>query len=139
MRPTFFASLILFLVLPLAAVQMRRSSSGTRNYNPKTEIRVTGTVEQVKQVVGRHGWNGTHLTLKTESGTLDVHVGPESYIASQGFSFAAGDKVEVLGSKVTVSGSEALIASEVKKADKTLVLRNAAGVSQWAGGHRRMN
>ncbi len=68
-----------------------------------------------------------------------MHVGPEAYIASQGFSFAAGHRVDVLGSNVTVNRSEALIAREVKKADKTSVLRNAAGVPPWAGGHRRID
>lgn len=136
MKPIFFASLLLFLAMPSAVAQMRGSNSAMRNYDPKTETTVTGTVEKVKQVAGRHGWNGTHLTLKTESGTLDVHVGPETYIASQGFSFAAGDKVEVLGSKVTVGDGDALIAREIKKGDKTLVLRNAAGIPQWAGGRR---
>lgn len=136
MKSTFFASLLLFLAMPLAVAQMRGSNSAVRNYDPKAETTVTGAVEQVKQVAGRHGWNGTHLTLKTGSGTLDVHVGPETYIAAQGFSFTAGEKVEVLGSKVTVGDGEALIAREIKKGDKTLVLRNAAGIPQWAGGRR---
>jgi|SRR5579871_2566646 len=139
MKLTAFAFLIMFIAMPLSFGQIRSSSSGIRNYDPKTETTVTGTVQQVKQIAGRHGWNGTHLALKTVSGTLDVHLGPEAYIASQGFSFAAGDKVEVLGSKVTLGGTEALIAREVKKGDKVLVLRNAAGVPQWAGGHRRIN
>ncbi len=139
MKSLFFAFLTMFLAMPWVVAQTRGSGSGMHNYNPKTETTVIGTVEQVKQVAGRHGWNGTHLVLKAESGTLDVHVGPETYVASQGFSVAAGDKIEVLGSKVTVSGSDALIAREIKKADKTLMLRNAAGVPQWAGGRRPIN
>lgn len=138
MKSAFFGFLILFLAMPFAIAQSG-SGSGMRNYDPKTETTVTGTVEQVKQVTGRHGWNGTHLTLKTESETLDVHVGPEKYIASQGFSLAAGDEIEVLGSKVTVGDGEAVIARQIKKGDKTLVLRNASGVPHWAGGHRRAN
>jgi DNA/RNA endonuclease YhcR with UshA esterase domain len=123
---------VLFLSVPLALAQR-----GMRNYDPSTETTVKGTVEEVKQVSGQHGWNGTHLRLRTEAGQMDVHAGPSSYIAAQGFSFAKGDQIEVLGSKVKLGGSEALIAREIKQGDKTLVLRNAQGIPQWSGGRRR--
>ncbi|HEX6905995.1 MAG TPA: hypothetical protein VF154_05245 [Terriglobales bacterium] len=125
-------AVVLFLSVPLAFAQR-----GMRNYDPSTETTVKGTVEEVKQVSGRHGWNGTHLMLKTEAGQMDVHAGPSSYIAAQGFTFAQGDKVEVLGSKVKLGGGEALIAREIKQGDKTLVLRNAQGIPQWSGGRQR--
>ena len=134
MKARWSAILVAVLFASLAPTFAQR---GTRNYNPSTETTVKGTVEQVKQVTGRHGWNGTHLTLKTGAGTMDVHVGPSSYVSQQGFSFAAGDKVEVVGSKVTMGGNEALIAREIKKDGKTLVLRNAQGVPRWSGGRRR--
>ena len=112
---------------------------GARNYNPATETTVKGVVDQVQEVSGRRGWNGTHLMLKTEAGTVDVHVGPSSYVAAQGFSFSQGDQVQVLGSKVKLAGGEALIAREIKRGEKTLVLRDANGMPQWAGGRRSAN
>ena len=127
-----FMAAVLFLSVPLALAQR-----GMRNYDPSTETTVKGTVEEVKQVSGQHGWNGTHLRLRTEAGQMDVHAGPSSYIAAQGFSFAKGDQIEVLGSKVELGGSEALIAREIKQGDKTLMLRNAQGIPQWSGGRRR--
>lgn len=123
---------VLFACVPLALAQQVM-----RNYDPSTETTVKGTVEEVKQVSGKHGWNGTHLMLKTEAGQLDVHVGPSSYVAGQGFTFAKGDQVEVLGSKVKMGGSEALIARQIKRGDKTLVLRNAQGIPEWSGGRQR--
>ncbi len=124
------------LLIPATVVLGQR---GGRNYDSSTETTVKGTVEEVKQVTGRHGWNGTHLTLKTETGDLDVHAGPSSYISQQGFSFAKGDQVEVLGSRVKNGSSEALIAREIKKDNKTLTLRNAQGIPEWSGGGRRRN
>jgi DNA/RNA endonuclease YhcR with UshA esterase domain len=126
-----FMAVVLFVSVPLAFAQR-----GMRNYDPSTETTVRGTVEQVKQVSGRHGWNGTHLMLKTEAGTVEVHVGPSSYITAQGFSFAQGYEVEVLGSKVKFGDSEALIAREIKHGDKMLVLRDAQGIPRWSGGRR---
>lgn len=129
---------ISLLALPLAYAQ---TGSGpgprSRRYNPATETTVKGTVEAVKTVSGRHGWHGTHLMLKAGDQTLDVHLGPESFLKSKGFSFAKGDEVEVVGSKVNYKGGEAIVAREVKKGGETLVLRNAQGIPQWSRRGRR--
>ena len=74
-----FMASMLVVATPLAVAQR-----GTRNYDPTTETTVKGTVEEVKQVAGQHGWNGTHLMLKTKAGLLEVHVGPSSYVAEIG-------------------------------------------------------
>jgi hypothetical protein len=77
--------------------------------------------------------------LKTDSETLDVHVGPSSYIAGQQFSFAKGDQIEVLGSRVTLGGKPVLLARTITKDGKTLVLRDEQGFPQWSGGRRSPN
>lgn len=135
MRTKVFTTAISLLFMSTILAYGQRALNA-RDYDPGTETTVTGKVEQVKQVSGRRGWSGTHLVLKTEAGAMEVHAGPSSYLSGQGFAFAAGDQVEVLGSKVKMGESEALIAREIKKDGKTLVLRNAQGVPQWAGGRR---
>ena len=132
MRAIWSAILLTVLFATLAFAQR-----GMHNYNPSTKTTAKGTVEQVKQVTGQHGWKGTHLTLKAESGTMDVHVGPSAYVSEQGFSFAAGDQIEVVGSKVSIAGKEVLIAREIKKDGKTLVLRDAQGIPKWSGARGR--
>ena len=112
---------------------------GMPNYDPKTEVTVKGTIEDVQQQQGRHGWMGTHLLLKTDSGTLDVHAGPSGYITQNHFSFAKGDAIEVIGSKVTIQDKDALLAREIVKDGKTLTLRNAQGIPQWSGSRWRSN
>jgi hypothetical protein len=101
-------------------------------YNPSTETTVKGTVEEVRNVTGRRGWGGTHLTLKTGDKSMDVHVGPAWFISKNKFTFAKGDEVEVIGSKVAYQGADALVAREIKKGDKTLTLRNADGFPVWS-------
>jgi DNA/RNA endonuclease YhcR with UshA esterase domain len=133
----------LFAVAAVLAVSVAALAQGPsprrRRYDPKTEITVKGTVEDVQQYTGRHGMTGVHLILKTDSSTLDVHVGPSAYISQQHFSFAKGDSIEVVGSKITLRGTETLLAREITKDGKTLVLRDAQGIPQWAGGPRMMN
>lgn|SRR5664280_1947820 len=122
-----------------ALAQGQGRGMGMPNYNPQTEVTVKGTVEDVQQQQGMHGWMGTHLLLKTDSGIMDVHVGPSDFITQNHFSFANGDAIEVVGSKVTIQDKVALLAREIIKDGKTLVLRNAQGTPEWSGGRRRSN
>lgn len=128
--------LIATFVLSMGFVAFAQGQRGMRNYDPKTEVTVKGTIEEVQEFNGRNGRSGTHLMLKTDSGTLPVHVGPSAYITKQQFSFAKGDEVSVLGSKVQIAGKETLLAREITKEGKTLVLRNSQGIPEWAGGPR---
>ncbi|HEX6804200.1 MAG TPA: hypothetical protein VF133_11025 [Terriglobales bacterium] len=144
----FLATLIilgLFIALESAA-QMRGRGQGRMGgpfYNTGTELTITGTVEEVQQVTGQmgtgqgwtcpRGWSGTHLMLKTDAGTMLVHVGPSAYLASKNFSIAKGDQLTILGSKVQYQASDFLIAKEITKGDQVLTLRNSAGFPLWSG------
>ena len=101
-------------------------------YDASTEITLTGTVQDVLHPqMGQ--MKGTHLLLKTETEMIEIHVGPSNFVSSKGFTFAKGDSIQVLGSKVTIDGKEALIAREVTKDSKTLTLRDKTGRPLWAG------
>ena len=90
-------------------------------YEVSSETTITGTVEDVLQPhMGR--MMGTHLIVKTATETIEVHVGPSDFVTKEGFTFAKGDSIQVLGSKVTIDGKEALISREVTKDGKTLTL-----------------
>jgi DNA/RNA endonuclease YhcR with UshA esterase domain len=97
---------------------------------------VKGTVEEVKQINQNQGWGGIHLTVRTEQGNLNVHVGPSWFLEKNKMSFEKGDTVEITGSKVKFGGEDALIAREIKKNGVPLTLRNAQGIPVWAGGPR---
>ena len=126
---------LLFLFIPSVVWAQR----GTRLYDVKSETKVTGTVEDVQQFTGRHGWAGVHLTLKTDAGTVDVHAGPAAYLEKQQFSFAKGDSIEVVGSQIKQDGKDVMLAREITKDGKTLSLRNKNGLPLWSGGARRAN
>jgi DNA/RNA endonuclease YhcR with UshA esterase domain len=129
------------LLLVNASVFAQQTGRGRNaqapRYDPSTEITLKGTIENVKQVSRSGAWTGTHLTLKAEQGTFDVHVGPTAFLAKNQMTFAKGDNIEVTGSKVKYEGADAVLAREVKKGDKTLTLRNAAGIPQWSRGRGR--
>jgi hypothetical protein len=64
-----------------AAAQSASGRQGSTMYDVKTETTITGTVESVENITGtggrgRHGMGGTHLVVKTEKESVEVHLGP---------------------------------------------------------------
>jgi len=121
---------------PCGGAMRGPGARGARLYDPKTVTTVSGEVAAVQEVAGRRG-GGIHLELKTADGTSHVHVGPAWFLQGEGLALAAGDRVEITGSQVTVNGQPALIAQVVKKGDKAVALRDLNGVPVWAGRGRR--
>jgi hypothetical protein len=108
-------------------------------YDTSTVVTIQGTIQEVQEgtmqpgAMGRmSGMGGLHLTVKTEKETVTVLAGPASFAKDKGFSFAKDDKVEVIGSRVKYNDAEAIIAREIKKGGKTLVLRNEDGIPKWS-------
>ncbi len=105
-------------------------------YDPATEVTMKGSIEAVQQLTGPRGWAGSHVSLKTDTETIDVHVGPSWFLTQNKIALAKGDQIEVTGSKVKYGASDALIARELKKDGQSLTLRNAQGIPAWSRGRR---
>ena len=112
-------------------------SSYGRMYDPKTVSTVTGEVLSVDRITPMKGMcGGVHLTVKTDSEALSVHLGPAWYIENQDAQIKPKDKVTVTGSRITFEGKPAVIAEEIAKGNDVLKLRDSNGVPYWAGWRR---
>lgn len=112
--------------------QSNRTGMRMPAYDTSAETSIAGTVVEVVQPQ-RDRMMGTHLLVKTNTETIEVHLGPANFISREGFTFTKGDSVEILGSKVPMRGSEVLIAREVTKDGQKLTLRDETGRPLWAG------
>ena len=131
------ALLASWIALPCwAQRQGRGPRAGAPMYNTATEVTLQGSVEAIKQITGPRSWGGTHLSLKTEKETIDVHVGPSWFLTQHKMTFAKGDPIEVTGSRIKFGNEDAVLAREIKKGGEMLTLRNAQGIPVWAGGPR---
>lgn len=110
---------------------------GPMMYDTAKEVAVSGTVQDVKQMHGMRGMTGTHLIVKTTDAVLDVHVGPTPWLADQKYEFAAGDSLQIVGSRVTLNGVDSLIAREITKGETKMTLRDESGRPLWRGGMGR--
>jgi DNA/RNA endonuclease YhcR with UshA esterase domain len=94
---------------------------------------VTGTVEALRQVTEPGPWAGTHVTLKTATGTLELALGPSRFMTQKKYSLAKGDQVDVIGAKAQFAGRDVLIVREIKKGPDTMTFRDAKGLPMWSG------
>lgn len=106
---------------------------GPRLYNPQTVTTVKGQVEKLEELTMGGNMAFREVILKTDQGSLKVHLGPGWYLDEKKFVLKAGDTVEVTGSKVTLNNQPALIAREVEVNGATLKLRDDQGLPMWRG------
>lgn len=109
-----------------------------RLYDPAKEETFSGEVVGLEQTTPMRRMNqGLALVVKTDQETLSVHLGPAWYLERLDTRISVGDKVQITGSRATVAGKPVVLASEVKKGEDTLVLRDDSGIPVWAGWGRR--
>jgi len=137
--------LVIILILALAPASLAQpgekagegAGPGTALYDPKTVETVSGLVVSITPPPPPGSLpQRVQLTLKTESETLPVFLGPHPYIDQQGVKIADLDRIQVRGSRITVQGKPALIAQEVRKGNQILKLRDDQGVPLWSAQKR---
>lgn len=107
-------------------------------YDPKTVETIKGEVVSVDRVTPMKGMGqGVHMTVKTATETVSVHLGPAWYLENQDVELGPQETVEVTGSRITFDGRPAIIAAEVRKGEEVLKLRDDKGYPVWAGWRRR--
>ena len=129
-------TLVLGALVVLAApgqTQKNNATSDVPRYDPAQEVKLKGEVLEVKHYnCPISGAMGAHLTLATSAGPLEVHLAPSSFLTEYQISFAKGDKVEIVGAKVTFHDAPALLARRVTRNQSDFTFRDAKGNPLWA-------
>ncbi len=126
----FATGMFAVLVLAASLCPAQTSVATVPKYDPATEATLKGTIDQISQVK----WGkDTHVELVMKSGTnlFDVGVCPPDVFKELIVSFAAGDEVEVIGSKVQLDQKPFIMAREIVKGNDTLDLRDKKGSPVW--------
>jgi len=100
-------------------------------YDPATETKLKGVVEELKFVPPSGGKPAAYLVVKSGSDSVQVFLCPKSFLDDMGATFKPEDKVEVTGSKVKQDSADLILAREVVKGDDTLTLRFKDGKPAW--------
>jgi hypothetical protein len=123
-----------------ALAQGRRGMGQMPMYNTASETTIKGTITEVKTVTGAMGgmsMEGTHIVVKSDSETIEVHLGPSAFLKEKKVELAVGDAVQIVGSRVKVGEADAVLAREIQKDGTSWTLRDASGRPLWRMGARR--
>ena len=120
-------ALVVLVVLLFTSPRQRAPA-----YDSSDEVSVQGIVQDVQQFYCPiSGEQGTHLIVKTENGTVQVHVAPTRFLRSNNLSFSRGDELQVVGSRIMYQGHEAMIARSTTRKGQTVAFRKPNGRPLW--------
>ena len=139
--PGFTALIAVLITSPSSFAQRGMGVAGGRGYpglyDTTTVQTVRGEVTAVENVAAARGTGaGVHVTLKSDSGSVNVHLGPDWYVNKQSVKIGKGDRITVTGSRIVLQGKSLLVAEQVKKGEKTLILRDRQGYPRWSRRQR---
>jgi hypothetical protein len=98
---------------------------------------LVGEVVDVQRGPMRTGGKGNlvRFNLKTDKETILVFLGPAKFVDNLPVKLAAGDKVQVKGSRITgPKGKSTITAGEVTKGGQVMKLRDDKGTPLWPKG-----
>jgi hypothetical protein len=119
------------LALAVVLVAISAFAQAPPKYDPATETKLKGTVEELKFVPPSGGKPVAYLVIKSGADTVQVFLCPKTFLDQMGATFKPQDKVEVTGSKVKQDGEDLILAREVDRGDDMLTLRFKDGKPAW--------
>ena len=118
-----------FSTVPLIAQKVQQTSSP--KYDLQAEMRMKGTVEEVRLPPKDKEKEIVHLLVKTTSATADVYLCPKSFLEMMGMNFSKGDELGFTGSRIEQGESDLILVREIVKGTDTFVLRDGKGSPIW--------
>jgi len=132
MRPeTLFKLLLLLLVLAVPVALAQKAGLDTPKYDLAREVKLKGSVEEVKEIPGPKGEVGVELVFKTGSEVVEVRLCPGRILKEFEITFAKGDQLEITGARVKVDEKDLVLAREIVRGSETIVLRDKEGAPVW--------
>ncbi|HZP22886.1 MAG TPA: hypothetical protein VFB04_05530 [Terriglobales bacterium] len=127
----FLAVVFALLMATAATAGTQKSANTGPKYDSANEVKIKGVIDDIREVPG--DYEGTHLVVKTDTGTVLVHVAPADFLKEIDTSFKKGDEVEVVGCKAPDATEPEILAREITVGTNTTTLRDDKGVPVWAG------
>lgn len=127
--PVFLTVTVLFVCVPLGLAQ-KAGNTGPK-YDVANQVKIKGVIDDIHETPG--AFEGTHLVVKTDTGTVLIQVAPADFLKEIDTSFKKGDQIEVVGAKSMGSEGEEILAREITVGNNSTTLRDDNGVPVWAG------
>ncbi len=122
---------LLFCSIPAFTQERTSKSSTPPKYDPQTETKAKGVLDEVKIFDFGTRKDFIQLILKDGTETVVVYVCPKPFEEVMGISFTKGDQLSFTGSRLKREESEVILAREIVKGTDTLTFRDAKGTPVW--------
>ena len=100
------------------------------------ETTFSGTVEEVRhQECEVCRCIEVSVILNTNDGRLEARLGPKDFLDKRDLKISKGDLIRVTGLRFTVGGRDLMLANDVRKGRKRVVLRGKYGRPKWIEAH----
>ena len=135
-------ALLVAIALPVTQVNAQVDSAAAKSragmYDAAQSVTLTGvTVIRVDSVKTDSSVT-LSVVLAAGNDSLTAWIAPVDFLSSKSVTLTAGDVIDITGSKVMVAGKASLIATEIKKGEMKVVLRDkATGAPAWPQGLRQ--
>ena len=127
-----FALLLFGAAMNLISQEKSSPTHASYTYAPTSEQTMRGWVVETKDFqCPVTGTVGSHITVKNELSSIEVHLAPASFMKQYEISIRKGDNVTVVGSKIMFEGKSALIAKSVAIGNDTYNFRDQSGKPLW--------
>jgi hypothetical protein len=124
------AAIAVAILLSTAVGAQQRNAAAPASrptaYDVTRETTLQGTVVSYMEDSSRPPV-GAHVTVQTASGTVDVHLGPASYLRSNHFSLAVGDPVRFIGANIPAKQGNVFLARIAQHGTQVIAVRSASG------------
>jgi len=124
------ALLTLATFLPTAQAQQAAASSNSPKpftYNVSEEVTLKGTVSSVLEKPSKGMIMGSHLVVKTTTGTVDASLGTWALRGKGAVPVTAGAAVELTGVMKTIKNQPVFLVRTLKEGGQMYTIRNVHG------------
>jgi DNA/RNA endonuclease YhcR with UshA esterase domain len=127
----FLAAAALLVMATVTALAQKKPVGTGPKYDVANEVKIKGVIEDIREVPG--DFEGTHLVVRTDTGTVLVHLAPADFLKEIDSTFKKGDEVQVVGCKAPNTSENEIMAREITVGTNTTTLRDDKGIPVWAG------
>jgi hypothetical protein len=96
-------------------------------YDAAREVTLVGTVQSYTSAA-QTAPLGPHLTLQTNAGIVDVHLGDARLLAANHFNIQTGDSLRIIGENVAYGNRTQFVARIIQKGTQALQVRSIRGI-----------
>src|SRR5579863_1765951 len=113
--------LAIAVLFTCSAMAQKASNTGPK-YDAANQVKIKGVIDDIHETPG--AFEGTHLVVKTDTGTVLVQLAPADFLKDIDASFKKGDQIEVVGAKNMGTEGEEVLAREITIGNNTTTLRD---------------